>query len=156
MAAMAQQDLKNRVVEVNRLVLVTTLTANRERHIAKYDEAMAGYKEQLLKKVNSAFEAAKIDIVSKHKKAISTVEKLKDGDISRQQDSFTIIEGVSVNMPVPRSYVDAYDAAIDMAKWDVNDTLKLTAAEFTCFVRDQWDWKLGFEKLSLSYIGNAR
>ena len=47
--------------------------------------------------------------------------------------------------------LDAMDAAIDMAKWDVRETLELTHAEFTCFVRDQWDWKSGFEAISQIY-----
>lgn len=42
-------------------------------------------------------------------------------------------------------------AAIDMAKWDIRETLVLTHAEFTCFVRDQWDWKSGFEAVSMLY-----
>ena len=63
------------------------------------------------------------------------------------------IDGISVEMKVPRSYAKEYDAAIDMAKWDVRETLELSHAEFTCFVRDQWDWKAGFEAVSMLYKG---
>ena len=54
-------------------------------------------------------------------------------------------------MRVPRCFKDEYDDAIDMAKWDVRETLVLTYAEFTCFVRDEWDWKSGFEAVSMIY-----
>lgn len=36
-------------------------------------------------------------------------------------------------------------------KWDVNETMKLSAAEFNCFVRDEWDWKPNFEAVSAIY-----
>ena len=74
-----------------------------------------------------------------------------DADIAKQQDFVTLVEDVTIQMKVPRSYAKEYEAAIDMAEWDVRETLELTHAEFTCFVRDQWDWKSGFEAVSNLY-----
>ena len=60
MAAQALQNLKERIVEVNRNRLGTILKANRDKHVQDYNEAMAGYKDNLLRKMKEAFEDAKI------------------------------------------------------------------------------------------------
>ena len=151
MAAIARRDMENRTVEVNRLELINVLESNREIHIRDYEEAMAGYKAILLSKIDDAFEDARKTLEEKYEKIKRRVSAFTDEDIARQQDSFTLIDEVDVDMKVPRSFAREYDAAIDMAKWDVRETLELTHAEFTCFVRDQWDWKSGFEAVSRIY-----
>jgi hypothetical protein len=151
MAAIARMDQEKRTVEVNRIKLIETLEANRKKHVEEYAQAMSGYKSVLLAKIDEAFDEAKKEIAAKYEKTKSKVSAFKDADIAKQRDSFTLIDGISVEMKVPRSYAAEYDAAIDMAKWDVRETLELTHAEFTCFVRDQWDWKSGFEAISQIY-----
>lgn len=151
MAAMAQRDQENRTIEVNRMKLIETLTANREKHVRDYEEAKAGYKAVLLEKVDEAFEEAKLVLSKRHETTKGRVSELTEADIEKQRDSFTLIDAVHIEMKVPRCFKAEYDAAIDMAKWDVRDTLVLTYAEFTCFVRDEWDWKSGFEAVSMIY-----
>jgi hypothetical protein len=151
MAAIARMDQEKRTVEVNRLKLIETLEANRTKHVQDYEEAMAGYKAVLLSKIDEAFDDAKKQLETKYEKTKSRVAAFTDADIAKQRDSFTLIDDITVEMKVPRSYAKEYDAAIDMAKWDVRETLELTHAEFTCFVRDQWDWKSGFEAVSMLY-----
>jgi hypothetical protein len=151
MAAIAQRDQENRTIEVKRMELLETLIANRESHIADYEEAKNGYTAALLDKVNKAFEEAKLALSKKHEAATARVSGLTEADIENQRDSFTLIDAVYVEMKVPRCFEDEYDAAIDMVRWDVRETLVLTYAEFTCFVRDQWDWKSGFEAVSMIY-----
>lgn len=151
MAAIARMDQEKRTVEVNRLKLIETLEANRTKHVQDYEEAMAGYKAVLLSKIDEAFDDAKKQLETKYEKTKSRVSAFTDADIAKQRDSFTLIDDITVEMKVPRSYAKEYDAAIDMAKWDVRETLELTHAEFTCFVRDQWDWKSGFEAVSMLY-----
>lgn len=151
MAAMARIDQEKRTVEVNRLKLIETLEINRKKHMQDYEDAMAGYKAVLLSKIDEAFDGAKKELESKYEKTKSRVLAFTDADIARQRDSFTLIDDITVEMKVPRSYTKEYDAAIDMAMWDVRETLELTHAEFTCFVRDQWDWKSGFDAVSSMY-----
>lgn len=153
MAIAAKRDQENRVVEVNRLELLETLRSNREKHIAEYEEAMSGYKDLLVSNIDSAFEKAKAQLDKSHAKTRQEVLEFTDEDIKKQSDYFTIVEGSSVHMKVPRSFAKEYDAAIDMATWDVRETLELTHAEFTCFVRDEWDWKSDFAEISTRYIG---
>jgi len=144
-------DQETRTVEVNRIKLIATLEANRVKHIQDFNEAMTGYKAALLGKIDEAFSDAKKQLEVKYQKTKERVTEFNDADIAKQRDSFSILDGIAVEMRVPRSYVKEYDAAIDIAKWDVNDTLELTHAEFTCFVRDEWDWKSGFEAVSTMY-----
>ena len=151
MAIQAQRDQEQRTVTVDRLRLVSTLHQNRAKHIQEYEEAMAGYKAVLLTKIEEAFTAARQQLEVKFENMKAKVAAFTDADITKQRDSFVLIDGISVEMRVPRSYVKGYDAAIDMAAWDVRDTLELTHAEFTCFVRDEWDWKSGFEAVSMMY-----
>ena len=151
MAAFAQEDQKKRTVQVERKRLIKTLEENLANHIKDYEEAMLGYKNALLSKIDKAFSEAKEKLEKKHVKAKLQVSELTDADIVKQRDNIVLIEPVSVEMKVPRSYAKEYEAAIDMAKWDIREYLELTHAEFTCFVRDQWDWKSGFEAVSMLY-----
>lgn len=155
MADLAKRDQEKRTIEVNRVKLLQTLISNRDNHIKAFEQAMAGYKAVLLVKIDHAFANAKEALVAKHEKTRAKVAAFTDEDISKQYDYFTLVEEVTVEMKVPRSYAKEYEAAIDMANWDVRETLELTHAEFTCFVRDQWDWKSGFEAVSKLYTGHA-
>lgn len=151
MAAIAQRDQEKRTVQVDRKILAQTLRRNLRKHIADYEEAMAGYKTVLLSKIEDSFREARQKLESRFASLTSKVMHFSDEDIAKQHDYVTILEGISVEMKVPRSYAKEYEAAIDMAEWDVRDTLELSHAEFTCFVRDQWDWKTGFEAVSMLY-----
>lgn len=151
MAGIARMDQEKRTVEVNRVKLIETLESNRVKHVADYEEAMAGYKSVLLSKIESAFEDTKKQMQESYDEMKSRIAAFTDADIAKQQDHFCLVESVYCELKVPRSYAKEYDAAIDMAKWDVRETLELTHAEFTCFVRDQWDWKSGFEAVSMMY-----
>lgn len=151
MAAVAVRDQEKRKVEVNRLKLVGTLKANLQKHVAEYNEAMAGYKAELLDKINKAFDKAEQQLAVDRKKMADKVAAFTDEDIRKQDDYITLVNPIGVEMKVPRSYAKEYEAAIDMAEWDVRETLELTHAEFTCFVRDEWDWKSEFEAITSIY-----
>jgi len=112
---------------------------------------MAGYKAVLLQKIDGSFAQAREDIEAQYAKLKKKVENFTDEQIAQQRDYFPLLDSISIEMKVPRSYEKEYLAAIDMAEWDVRETLELTHAEFTCFVRDQWDWKLGFDAISSMY-----
>lgn len=151
MANMARADQEKRTVEVKRSELVHTLIANRVKHVKDYEDAMAGYTAVLLAKIDEAFAAAQRSLSERHGKMKEQVAGLSEEDIAQRSDRLVIVDSICVEMKVPRSYKKEYDAAIDMAQWDVRDTLELTHAEFTCFVRDEWDWKSGFDAVSMLY-----
>lgn len=151
MAANAKRDMANRTIEVNRQELLETLKKNREKHVKDYEEAMAGYKDALLDKIESSYEEAKAKLEKKYKQLKLKTAELDDNEIKDQSDYITLVDSFVVNMEVPRSYVEEYDQAIDIATWDVNDTLELSSSEFACFVRDKWSWKSDFEVSTAFY-----
>ena len=151
MASQALRDQQERIIQVNRKELIDTLKKNRELHIQEYEIAKKGYRETLRKKIISSFDEAISSIEKKRLSMLSWAESLTDSEISKVNDHFTLLNGINLEMRVPRSYAKEYDAAIDIAVWDVRDVLELSYAEFQCFVRDEWDWKQEFQQTSALY-----
>lgn len=155
MANLLAHDVQERVVEVNREELLITLQSNRKKHIEEYEAALAGYKDALAEKLEEAFIEAEIALRDNYQELQIKIDEMTEDEIGKQKDWFTLVDGINVEMKVPRCYVDEYDAAIDAVTWDVNETLKLTHAEFTCYVRNKWDWTPQFEILSRQYSASA-
>lgn len=156
MAARALGNQMSRTVRVDRKRLIETLTKNREAHIKQFDEAMAGYKAAALKEIQKAFDGLETRLKKRQAEMIEhvnsfTVETAKDFN-----SRFTVLEAVTVNLEVPVSYADAYDAAIDMANFDVREELELSGAEFQCFCRDVWDWTYEFSNITKTYGGSQK
>lgn len=156
MAALAQRDLERRIVEVDRQKLLAVLKQNKEKHVREFNEAMASYKQVLLTKIKLAFIDARAKLDQRQDKLVRNIESLTDDGIAKQDDYITLVDSITVEMKVPRCYADEYDTAIVIAENDVNDTLKLSYAEFSCFFRDQWDWKSGFDAVTAMYKMVAR
>lgn len=155
MANEAKRDMQKRNVEVSRKDLISALKENREQHIKNYEEAMLGYKNSLLQKLEEGYKKACKDLDVRYEKVKRNVQDMQDEDIAKQRDYVTLVDAVTVEMRVPRCYSEEYDAAISIAEWDVRENLELTYAEFNCFVRDQWDWKSDFENVTKMYAGFA-
>lgn len=156
MASKALSNQMTRVVRVNRLKLLETLKTNRERHLTVFNEAMAGYKELALAKIEEAFVGLDTRLQSRKKAMIAKIEEFTPATADNFSDYFVIVEQVAVNLKLPVSYVDAYDAAIDMAAFDTREELDLSGAEFQCFCRDVWDWTYEFATVNSTYTSNRR
>ena len=94
---------------------------------------------------------ARKSIEKQYEKRKVEIGAINDEDIEKQEDYVQLLAAVTIHMKVPRSFAKEYDAAIDIANWDVRETLELSHAEFTCFVRDEWDWKVEFTATSKMY-----
>ena len=151
MAMMAKADMSKRIVHVNRKKLLETLTANREQHQNDYEKAMEGYIQALKDKVAEGFEGAKNQLEKRQKEITHKLDGLTQDDIPNQQDYFTVVDRIVVEMRVPKSYSEAYDSAIALAEYDVRDILELSMAEVNCFMRNQWDWTREFEVTNSLY-----
>lgn len=151
MGQRAIQDLQSREVEVNRKSLIDTLKKNKESHIKTYNESLTGYKKAATAKLKEDGLAATTQLEKRLKQVEADIEEFDPEKPHEFSDHFILIQQVVMTLPVPQSYAAEYEAAIDIAKWDVNDTMKLTFAEFQCFVRDEWDWKSEFLAISKSY-----
>lgn len=155
MAAKALAHQMTRTVRVNRLKLMETLKSNREKHLAVFNEAMAGYKELALEKVREAFVGLEARLQKRKEEITSRIESFTAETADSFADYLVILEQVVVNLKLPVSYVSAYDAAIDMAAFDTREELDLSGAEFQCFCRDVWDWTYEFSTTNLAYT-NAK
>lgn len=154
MAAKALSHQMSRTVRVNRVKLLEALKANRETHLAVFNEAMAGYKELALTKVREAFIGLTDRLLTRRDEIIARIETFTAETADEFFDYFVVLEQVVVNLKKPVSYVDAYDAAIDMAAFDTRDELDLSGAQFQCFCRDVWDWTYEFSATNATYTGN--
>lgn len=153
MARQARQAQINREIEVDRKKLIDALKANRERHIAQYNEAVEGYRDAALAILSKAKASAVARMEKNFERIRVDLENFNPEEGA--SDRITLIQSETVDLPVPRNYSKDYDAAIDIAEWDVNDKLKLSFAEFQCFVRDEWDWTIDFVSNSAMYVKNS-
>lgn len=151
MAAKALGHQMTRMVRVNRATLLETLKKNREKHLQEFDEAMAGYKDLALSKIHSAFSGLEDRLAKRKNEIESKIQSFTAETASTFNDYLVILEQVAINLKVPVSYVDAYDAAIDMAAFDTRDEPELSGAEFQCFCRDVWDWTHEFATTTTMY-----
>lgn len=156
MAAKALSHQMTRIIRVYRIKLLETLEKNRAEHLKVFNEAMAGYKELALKKIDEAFVGLEARLQKRKDDIVKRVESFTPETADEFSDYFVVLEQVIVNLKKPLSYVDAYDAAIDMAKFDTRDELELSGAEFQCFVRDVWDWTHEFSATNFAYTGAGK
>jgi hypothetical protein len=101
-------------VKVKKAELLEILAKNRSDHRGLFLEAQASY----------------------HKKVIEVLESLLS--TAREGKSFDLDQLMSLRKP--QDYTAHYDRALKMLKMSVEDTVKITRAEFQCFVEDSWDW----------------
>lgn len=149
------EDRNKRVIKVNRKQLLETLKNNRERHVLEHAEAIAGYKQDRREKLERAFKDAEKSLAKRKKQLLEATDEIVEEDIINQRDYVQIIQSINLDLSVPKSYEKDYDAAIDMAAWDTRDELELTYAEFTCFVRDCWDWSEEFNYRNSVYLSKV-
>lgn len=118
-------------IKVEKVKLLETLKANREKHIAEFAEAFENFK------------------IEYEKKCLELKEKAKN---------FKPGEPVEVNLmiTVPRDYKEDYDTAISMLEWEVADEIVLDQEQFTRYVLDKWQWKMNFDATTAFYNAPAR
>lgn len=142
--------LEGRTVLVSRTRLLKTLHENREKHSRDYKQAVIDYKDVALERSSKALDKAKRDLESNFAAVVHKINNFDPENVS-VGDRVTILQAVAFDLRVPEDHTKAYDVAIQMADWEVNDNVELTQAQFQCFVLDDWDWKRDFERLQRSY-----
>ena len=144
-------ELQSRIVEVDRIKLIETLEANRGSHVEKYEQAVLGYKEAAMQALKEQYDQATQKLEAAYNRATMRIREINRADLEKGADHIVLMKEVKVALPVPRNFSDAYDVAISMAQWETKSTIKLTYAEFQCFIRDEWDWKADFEEVFSNY-----
>lgn len=113
-------------MEVSRLIEI--LRENRTKHIDVHERALAGWRKR----------------VSQEIETLRT--KLTSGDLNMS---------VSISLPRPESYTDAYDTVIRMLEDTTDETIRLESAAYRQLVQDQWEWSTGFITTSRAYGAGA-
>jgi hypothetical protein len=122
-----------REVKVNRESLLQKVRENREKHLAEYKAACAGYRDQALAKIE--------DVMAGLKQRIGN---LKEGQTVE-------LMSVSFGLPVPQDHTKEYDRAISMLEMCVEPELLIDEDSFDNFVMDNWPWQEQFKTMSARY-----
>lgn len=110
-------------VNVKTAELLGTLKKNRETHRTIFLEAQAGYRAQVILELDAM--AAEARGNKRIRRAVTLVEPV---DQTRE-----------------------YDRAIRMLEMAVDDTLRISAEDFQCYVMDEWRWKSNFTASNSHY-----
>lgn len=111
-------------VSMSRAVLIDEVKANRETHRALYDEAVIGYRSQVVKRL---------------KELITDLENDKLVD-------------VEVNLPVPQDLSHEYDLVIGMLETANDENVEVSAIDYRQLVMDRWHWKQGWVNTISLYL----
>lgn len=98
----------DRTVKISKQQLIEKLTENKAAHIEEYKKAVEAFK----------LEAAR---------------QLKDASNQLKDEKF---DKVRLQLIVPVNRIEHYDRVIEMFKWEVDDVIELTQAEFNDYVHD--------------------
>ena len=77
---------------------------------------------------------------------------LKDAlDKARSGEEFI----TDLDLDEPDCHIDEYKNAIEMVKWNEEDTIVLDQREFNQFILDKWDWQYGFLNTANIYSSSS-
>ena len=111
-------------IEVNKVTLLLKLRENRDKHRKVFEEALEGWRRNVLDELTLAVAEAKA---------------------GKQYRTY-------FNLPQPEDHTRDYDAIIEQVEWEVEDTITLTQQQFNQFVRDDWGWKEDFLANTVHYM----
>ena len=126
MRAIMEGRMQMRKVKVKRDELLAKVRVNREKHVAEYDEAVAGYKQAAAKAIDRAMEKLKRQVAD-----------LEAGEVLQ-------LAAVQFDLAVPQNHSMDYDQVIAMLEMSVDEELEIQSDEFACYVMDDWGWKEAF------------
>jgi hypothetical protein len=151
MAQKALQHQMTRVVRVLRTKLIDTLKENRQKHLDEFNLAVAGYKDVATGKLAEAAKGIHIRVDEQILKVQNKIDTFSQETMDEFYDYLTLLEAVTVELTVPKSFVEAYDTAIAMFEFETRDEVELSGAEFQCFCLDMWDWTYQFSVSNSAY-----
>lgn len=111
-------------ITVNKDQLLTTITTNRDDHRDQFLVAQQRYREVVIKELDKRLEAA------------------RNGGVIN----------LGFTLPEPRDYTDSYDTAIEMLRWELEDTVILDEGSFRRYVLNKWEWAGQFAGTTQVYL----
>ena len=118
-------------IDVPRKKLLKALQENRELHRKIYAEAVEGFRR------------AAVQLLERELK-------------TRREHDTGPLKRLSVKLDPPQEHLEEYDTAINMLGWAVDDTIELTAEQFSNLVEDKWHWKKNWLEANVLYSRTAR
>ena len=115
-------------VTIKKSDLLTALIKNRTEHRERYEEAVEGYKDEVVR------------LLEDHLVTI------------RKNPSARIV----VNLPAPEDHTSDYTRVIRMTEMSVDETITLLQDEFAAYVMDDWSWKHAWTASNVGYVTAAR
>lgn len=113
---------------VEKKELLEILRKNREQHKKIWEEALEGYRVEMVKRLDRF------------------LVEVKEGKLISQQ----------IGLPVPTNETGSYDTAIKMLEMGTDTIIILSAQDFACLVEDKWEWKRNFILSNSGYSGTAQ
>ena len=114
-------------VKVNKVNLLTILKENRAKHLSVFEEAMKGYRAEVIKLLDRAITLARAG------KEIITI----------------------FNLQRPMNQSSDYDRAIRMLEMSVEENIEISEGDFENYVLDKWHWSEQFSSTSSSYSSSS-
>lgn len=108
---------------INKAKLLDKLKENRAHHRALFEDALQGWKNQVIDALNQAIDDA----------------------LSNKR--FTTM----INLPQPSDHTSDYDEIIEQVKWHEEDLISLDRVEFRQYILDEWRWSPDFSLSTSSY-----
>ena len=115
-------------IQADTLKVKVLLRENREKHLKVFEEAMIGFKEASLQKLQN--EVSKV----------------------RATDPKDFNENLYISLPIPKCQVDAYDTAITMLEYHTQKDITLSSMQVKSFLQDKWDWSDSFTLVNSAYV----
>jgi hypothetical protein len=115
-------------VTVNKVDLLTALRANRDRHRAIFEEALAGWRDRALEELDRQ------------------AERVRAGRRGN----------VQVVLPAPQDHTADYERVIGMLELDVEDQITLSEQDYAQYVDDDWGWRRQWLAQNSAYSATAQ
>jgi hypothetical protein len=114
-------------VTASKAEVLKALRANRDAHRGIFEEAVAGYRDEVTRQLEDF------------------LDRIKSGQRMR----------IYLDLPEPLDHTKDYDRAIKMIELSVNDTIELSEMDVKQYVMDDWVWKQQFLASNSSYSATA-
>jgi predicted phage-related endonuclease len=111
-------------ITVNKEELLNTLERNQTQHETDYADALVAYRAKLIEELD---------------------QKLADAKAGKKVDHH-------LRLPIPESYAESFQTAIEMLQWDVAAEVQLDQRDFQRFVQNQWEWQHQFAASTAAYL----
>ncbi len=102
-----------RTVKIRKSELEAKLTNNRAGHRALYEKAFAGYRDDMVKKLNEA-----LDLINSGTRV-----------------------SLRYNEEMPEDHTCDYDTVLNMLSMSTDEVVEITYQEFRQYVEDNWNWR---------------